>query len=108
MDFCSFCQLFFQQNQIFILFRFWPVKYGGKRKIEPQDLAKTPQRFKMIAAVNMPSKGITKGNWYIAIPPLCRENTGLTPCNHFGRELVNKLIEHITMSAINVVFLDVV
>ena len=74
----------------------------GNAKIEPQDLANVPQRFKMMAAVNMPSKGRVKGNWYTAIPPLCRENTGLTPCDYFGRELVNRLPAHITVGVINV------
>ena len=74
----------------------------GNARIEPQDTANVPQRFKMMAAVNMPSKGRVKGNWYTAIPPLCRENTGLTPCDYFGRELVNRLPEHITVGIINV------
>jgi len=74
----------------------------GNAKIEPQDQANVPQRFKMMAAVDMPSKGRVKGNWYTAIPPLCRENTGLTPCDYFGRELVNRLPEHITVGVINV------
>ena len=74
----------------------------GNAKIESQDLANVPQRFKMMAAVDMPSKGRIKGNWYTAIPPLCRENTGLTPCDYFGRELVNRLPEHITVGVINV------
>ena len=74
----------------------------GNAKIESQDLANVPQRFKMMAAVDMPSKGRIKGNWYTAIPPLCRENTGLTPCDYFGRELVNRLPAHITVGVINV------
>ena len=74
----------------------------GNAKIESQDLANVPQRFKMMAAVDMPSKGRIKGNWYTAIPPLCRENTGLTPCDYFGRELINRLPEHITVGVINV------
>ena len=74
----------------------------GNARIESQDQANVPQRFKMMAAVNMPSKGRVKGNWYTAIPPLCRENTGLTPCDYFGRELVNRLPEHISVGIINV------
>ena len=74
----------------------------GNAKIEPQDTANVPQRFKMMAAVNMPSKGRVKGNWYTAVPPLCRENTGLTPCDYFGRELVNRLPGHISVGIINV------
>ena len=74
----------------------------GNAKIEAQDQANAPQCFKMMPAVDMPSKGRAKGNWYIAIPLLCRENTGLTTCDYFGRELVNRLPEHISVGIINV------
>ena len=74
----------------------------GNAKIESQDTANVSPRFKMMAAVNMASMGRAKGNWYTAIPPLCRENTGLTPVDYFGRELVDKLPEEITVGVINV------
>ena len=74
----------------------------GNAKIEAQDTANVSPRFKMMAAVDMHSMGRVKGNWYIAIPPLCRENTGLTPLDYFGRELVEKLPEEITVGVINV------
>jgi hypothetical protein len=74
----------------------------GNAKIEAQDTANVSPRFKMMAAVDMASKGRIKGEWYTAIPPLCRENTGLTPCDYFGRELVDKLPEKITVGIINV------
>jgi len=74
----------------------------GNAKIEAQDTANVPERFKMMAAVDMPSKGRTKGNWYTAVPPLCREYTGLTPCDYFGRELVKNLPETVTVGVINV------
>ena len=74
----------------------------GNAKIEAQDTANVSPRFKMMAAVDMKSKGRIKGNWYTAVPPLCRENTGLTPVDYFGRELVDKLPEKITVGVINV------
>ena len=74
----------------------------GNAKIEAQDTANVSPRFKILAAVDMPSMGRAKGNWYTAIPPLCRENTGLTPLDYFGRELVEKLPEEITVGVINV------
>ena len=57
----------------------------GNAKIEAQDTANVSPRFKMMAAVDMTSKGRVKGNWYTAVPPLCRDNTGLTPVDYFGR-----------------------
>ena len=74
----------------------------GQGKIEGQDTSGVSERFKMMAAVDAPSKGRTKGNWYTAIPPLCREYTGLDPCAYFGRELVANLPETITVGVINV------
>ena len=55
----------------------------------------------MMAAVNFGTNR-TKGNWYKAIPPLCRQNTGLTPADYFGRTLVEKLPENIKVGVINV------
>ena len=74
----------------------------GNAKIEAQDTANVSPRFKMMAALDMTSKGRVKGNWYTAVPPLCRDNTGLTPVDYFGRELVDKLPEKITVGVINV------
>ena len=74
----------------------------GNAKIEAQDTADVSPRFKMMAAVDMSSKGRVKGNWYTAIPPLCRDNTGLTPVDYFGRTLVEKLPEEISVGVINV------
>ena len=48
----------------------------GNAKIEAQDTVCVPERFKMMAAVDMPSKGRVRGKWYTAFPPLCREWTG--------------------------------
>ena len=74
----------------------------GQGAIEAQDTADVPERFKMMAAVDEPSKGRSKGSWYKAIPPLCREYTGLCPCDYFGRELVQNLPETISVGVVNV------
>ena len=42
------------------------------------------------------------GEWYEAIPPLCRPNTGLTPADWFGRTLVASLPENIKIGVIHV------
>ena len=86
----------------YIYLAFGQSNMEGKAEIETQDTVDVPQRFKMMAAVDIPSKGRIKGNWYTAIPPLCREDTGLTPCDYFGRELVSKLPEEITIGIINI------
>ena len=73
----------------------------GNAAIESQDLSGISTRFQMMAAVNFGTNR-TKGNWYNAIPPLCRQNTGLTPADYFGRTLVEKLPENIKVGVINV------
>ena len=73
----------------------------GNAAIESQDLSGISTRFQMMAAVNFGTNR-TKGNWYKAIPPLCRQNTGLTPADYFGRTLVEKLPENLKVGVINV------
>ena len=70
-------------------------------EIESQDLS-IFERFKMMPAVDFPSKQRYKGNWYTSVPPLCRETSGLSPCDYFGRELVSNLPEEISVGIINV------
>ena len=74
----------------------------GQGEIEPQDIADVPARFKLLASVDMPTQGRVKGNWYIAIPPLCRGYTGIGVTDYFGRELVENLPENISVGLINV------
>lgn len=73
----------------------------GNAAIEAQDKTGIDSRFQMMAAVDFGSNR-TKGNWYRAIPPLCRANTGLTPADYFGRTLVEKLPKDIKVGVINV------
>src|SRR5688500_19858120 len=42
----------------------------------------------LLAAVDFASLSRQKGEWYEAIPPLCRSSTGLCPADYFGRTLV--------------------
>ena len=58
--------------------------------------------LQVLAAVDFPSQGRTKGNWYPAVPPLCRPSTGLCPADYFGRTLVSNLPPNITVGTINV------
>ena len=85
----------------YIFLAFGQSNMEGNARPEAQD-NNCPERFKMMAAVDFPSSGRKKGNWYTANPPLCREGTGLTPCDYFGRELVANLPETVTVGVINV------
>jgi hypothetical protein len=70
--------------------------------IEPQDKTGVDKRFQMLAAVDFASLGRKKGEWYNAVPPLCRASTGLCPADFFGRTMVARTPERLTIGVINV------
>ncbi len=74
----------------------------GNALVENIDKKDIPERFKMMPAVNYSNPKRVMGEWYEAMPPLCRENTGLTPADWFGRTMVENLPEDITVGVINV------
>ena len=74
----------------------------GNAAIETQDRKYVDPRFKMMAAVDMPTYDRQKGQWYPAYPPLCRDQTGLTPADYFGRRMVELMPEEVSIGVINV------
>jgi len=70
--------------------------------IEPQDKTGVEKRFRMLAAVDFASLGRKKGEWYDAVPPLCRTSTGLCPADYFGRTMVARMPEKVTIGVVNV------
>jgi hypothetical protein len=62
------------------------IPSGGS--IPASDKVDVSGRFQVLASVDMPALGRTKGNWYTAVPPLARGDTGLTPADYFGRTMV--------------------
>lgn len=73
----------------------------GNAAVEAIDKKDVPERFLTMPAVDFSSTR-KMGNWYTAVPPLCRPGTGLTPADYFGRTLVEKLPEDIKVGVINV------
>ncbi len=74
----------------------------GNARYEQQDLEGVNPRFVMMPAVDMPDKQRQVGKWYTATPPLCRQYTGLTPADYFGRTMVDNLPKGIRVGVINV------
>ena len=74
----------------------------GNARVEEVDREGISPDYLMMAAVDYPGMGRTKGEWYPAVPPLCRENTGLTPADYFGRTLLEYLPEGHKVGIINV------
>ncbi len=72
----------------------------GNGAIEPIDRNDVPDRFKMMAAVDFSNPSRTKYNWYPAVPPLVRQNTGLCPADWFGRAMVDNLPENVKVGVV--------
>jgi len=70
--------------------------------IEEQDKSGVDPRFRMLAAVDFADPGRTQGEWYPAVPPLCRSSTGLCPADFFGRTLVAALPQRVRVGVVNV------
>jgi hypothetical protein len=71
----------------------------GAARAELQDSTVNP-RFQVMAAVDCDNLGRKKGNWYPAIPPLCRCRTNLGPADYFGRTMVENLPENVKVGVI--------
>jgi hypothetical protein len=70
--------------------------------IEAADKTGVDPRFRMLAAVDFADLERRQGEWYDAIPPLCRSSTGLCPADYFGRTLVAALPEGQRVGVVNV------
>ena len=92
---------FAQDPNFYIFLSFGQSNMEGNAKFEPEDTVAN-DRFKVLQAVDCPDLNREMGNWYTAIPPLSRCNTGLTPGDYFGRTLAKSLPDSIKIGIINV------
>lgn len=76
----------------------------GNAAIESKDRIGINPRFKMLAVCDGTYSGSQRyaGNWYTAVPPLCRQNTGLTPADYFGRVLTDSLPANVRIGVVMV------
>lgn len=93
---------FSQDKNFYIFLSFGQSNMEGNAKFEPQDTINVDSRFQVMEAVDCPNLGRKKGNWYTAIPPLCRCRTGLTPVDYFGRAMLANLPANVRIGVINV------
>jgi hypothetical protein len=92
---------FSQDTNFFIFLCFGQSNMEGFPGVEEQDKT-VDNRFQVLAAVDFPNLGRQKGSWYSAVPPLCRNSTGLCPADYFGRTLVANLPANIKVGIVNV------
>ncbi|WP_339864230.1 sialate O-acetylesterase [uncultured Algoriphagus sp.] len=93
--------VFAQDPNFYIFLSFGQSNMEGHSKPEPQDTVAN-DRFKVLQAVDCPDLNRKRGNWYTAVPPLSRCNTGLTPGDYFGKTLAESLPDSIKIGIINV------
>ena len=78
----------------------------GVGTIENVDKSGVSDRFLMMAAVDFPAnswhEAREKGQWYKALPPLCRHDTYLTPLDYFGRTMTENLPDSISVGVIDI------
>lgn len=72
----------------------------GAARPEAVDLGWVDPRFIMMSAIDMPELGREQRKWYVAYPPLVRQETGLTPVDYFGRTLVRRLPENVKIGVV--------
>ena len=89
-------------GNFYIFLCFGQSNMEGAARPEPQDMEGVDDRFQMMAAVDDAQRGRKMGEWYKALPPLCRENTGLTPVDYFGRTLTENLPKNVRVGVITV------
>lgn len=92
---------FSQDPNFYIFLCFGQSNMEGNAKFQPQDTT-VDNRFQVLETVDCADLGRTKGQWYTAVPPLCRCYTGLTPADYFGRTLIANLPKNIRVGVINV------
>ncbi|GLR19895.1 hypothetical protein GCM10007940_45110 [Portibacter lacus] len=73
----------------------------GQGHIESQDL-EADERFKVFQSLDCPNLGREKEKWYTAVPPSCQCYSKLSPADYFGKTMVEKLNDSITIGIINV------
>jgi alpha-L-fucosidase 2 len=93
---------FSQDTNFWIFVCFGQSNMEGFPGIQEQDKTNVDNRLQVLAAVDFPRMERKKGNWYPAIPPLCRPSTGLCPADFFGRTLVSNLPPNIKVGIVNV------
>jgi hypothetical protein len=93
---------FSQDTNFWIFVCFGQSNMEGFPRIEQQDKTNVDDRFQVLATVDFPNLGRKKGDWYPAVPPLCRPSTGLCPADYFGRTMVTSLPPSIKVGVVNV------
>jgi hypothetical protein len=91
---------FSQDTNLWVFVCFGQSNMEGFPGLQQQDTTNVDDRFQVLAAVDFPQMGRTNGNWYVAVPPLCRPGNGIGPADYFGRTMVAHLPKHIRVGVV--------
>ena len=94
--------VFARDTNFWIFLCFGQSNMEGFPGIEEQDKTGVDERFQVFATLDFPKLDRKKGNWYPAVPPLCRPSTGLCPADYFGRTMLSNLPPRIKVGVVNV------
>src|SRR5206468_1020037 len=72
-------------RKFYVFLCFGQSNSEGYPGLEEPDKVGVDERFRMLAAVDFPKMGRKAGEWYVAVPPLCRPSNGIGPGDYFGR-----------------------
>ncbi len=92
---------FSQDRKFYIFLCFGQSNMEGAARAEAHDSV-VDARFRVMETVDCLNLNRIKGNWYPAVPPLCRCRTGLSPADYFGRTMVANLPDKINVGIINI------
>lgn len=98
----SFAQKQKPDPKFFIYLCFGQSNMEAGARPEKQDSIPVDNRFQMLAAVDNPKLNRTKGNWYVATPPINRPENNMGPVDWFGRTIVANLPGEYRVGVINV------
>ncbi len=93
---------FSQDKKFYIFLSFGQSNMEGNAPVRPEDTVNVDSRFRVMEAVDCPNLNRKKGQWYTAVPPLCRCHTGLTLTDFFGRTMIASLPDDARVGIINV------
>ena len=92
-------RLFAQDQNFHIYLCFGQSNMDGAGGIEVQDKT-VDKRFMVLAAIDSTKQDRSKGNWYPAVPPLCRGTGGMGPADYFGRTMVANVPENVRIGVV--------
>jgi hypothetical protein len=87
-------------KNFYVFLCFGQSNMEGFPGVQQQDKTNVDSRFEVLASVDFPNMDRKKGEWYTAVPPLCRPGCGLCPVDYFGRTLVANLPKNIRVGVV--------